>query len=268
MSTRVVNSTTERLTLKSRSNIWLYFPPGVLFIALGVAGIWWAGYTAKIQVQNGRLSYARDYFGFWRTFEQSWELNKIEKISVESVEFGIYASLEIFVMSPNGRCQLDLPASDGNQKKAIADELERARRGERRLYTRASSAWVPMSIMATACVGGGIVCWCLMETVTLDANAATQLVRIRRRRWLWPFATAISLRLDCLTSLQRQDVPWKTSSGYKVCYHLVFEDDDGGLQTLTSTPLFTEHSSAVFLSLVNTWLKQNLHRRLRRRSAR
>lgn len=263
MSTRVEKSTTEQLTLTARSNGWLYFPGGLLFIVLGAACFWLLGYTARIEVRDGRLGYARDYCGVWRTFEQSWELDSVERISIESVEFGIYASLEVFVLSQSERHALALPASDGQQKQTIVDQLERARRGERSRYEVESSAWVPGLILAITCVAGGIVCWSLMETVTLEADAARQLVRIRRRRVFWPVATTLSVSLDCLTSLQRQKVHWATNSGYKVCYHIVVEDDDGGLRTLTATPLFTEHSSAVFLSLVRTWLKQIRVRRRR-----
>ncbi len=263
MSTRVENSATERLTLTARSNGWLYFPAGLLFIALGVACFWLLGYSARIEVTEGRLRYARDYCGVWRTFEQSWELARIERISLESLEFGIYASLEVWVLSQSGHHPLALPASDGHQKQAIVDQLESARRGELSRYEVESSAWVPGLILAITCVAGGIVCWSLMETVTLEADAARQLVRIRRRRVFWPVAKTLSVSLDCLTSLQRQKVHWATNSGYKVCYHLVLADDDGGLRTVTSTPLFTEHSSAVFLSLVKTWLKQNRVRRRR-----
>lgn len=263
MSTRVEKSTTEQLTLTASSNAWLYFPTGMLFIALGVACFWLLGYTARIEVRDGRLSYTRDYCGVWRTFEQSWELGSVQRISIESIQFGVYASLEVFVLSQSERHPLALPASDGHQKQAIVDQLERVRRGERSRYEVESSAWIPALILAITCVAGGIVCWSLMETVTLDADAARRIVRIRRRRVFWPAATTLSQSLVCLTSLQRQEVYWATKSGNKVCYHIVFEDDDGGLRTLTATPLFTEHSSAMFLSLVRTWLKQNRVRRRR-----
>lgn len=266
MTTRVQMSTAERLILKSRSNGWLYIPAGFLFVGLGAICVWILGYTARIEVQDGRLSYARDYLGIWRTFEQSWELSEIERVSIESVEFGIYASLEVEVRSQSGHFQLALPAADGDQKENIATNLERARHGELGQYSSQSSTWVPALILAVFCVGGGIVCWSVMETVTLDADAVAQLVRIRHRRLFWPFATITSLPLECLHSLQRQVVHWETKSGYKVCYNILLQDDKGCLQTISATPLFTEHSSAVFLSLVKTWLKQHSHSRPRRRS--
>ncbi len=265
MATRVEICTVERLRLKSRCNGWLYFPAGFLLVLAGAICIWVLGYTARIQVQDGRLNYSHDYFGVWRTFEQSWTLDEIKKISVETLQFGIYASMEVHVYSHSGAHLLSLPAADGDQKEKIAAQLERASRGELNLYSTESSTWVPGLILAVACVGGGIICWSVMESVTLEADAVAQVVRIRRRRLLWPMATITSLPLECLANLQRQVVHWRTKSGYKVCYHILVKDKDGSVQTLSSTPLFTEHSSAVFLSLVKTWLKQHSRRRNRTR---
>lgn len=267
MATRVDISTTDLLRLKSRSNGWLYFPAGLLFVFLGAICIWVLGYTARIQVQDSRLNYSQDYCGVWRTVEQSWLLAEIEKVSVRTIQFGIYASLEVHVDCRGGQYLLALPAADGDQKEEIAALLERARKGEIHQYSTKSSTWVPGLILAVVGIGGGIVCWSVMETVTFEADAAAGAVRIRRRRLLWPIATSISLPLECLASLQRHVVHWGTESGYKVCYHILVEDNKGCLQTLSSTPLFTEHSSAVFLSLVKTWLKQHgLGRPVRRRT--
>lgn len=263
MATRVEICTVERLRLKSRSNGWLYFPAGFLLVLAGAICIWIMGYTARIQVQDGRLNYSHDYFGVWRTFEQSWTLDEIKKISVETLQFGIYASMEVHVYSNSGAHLLSLPAADGDQKKKIAAHLEQARSSKLSQYSTDSSTWVPGLILAVSCFGGGVVCWSVMESVTLEADAVAQVVRIRRRRLLCPIATITSLPLECLASLQRQVVHWRTKSGYKVCYQMLVKDNEGGVQTLSSTPLFTEHSSAVFLSLVKTWLKQHGRRRNR-----
>lgn len=264
MATRVEISTVERLRLTARSNGWLYFPAGCLLVLAGAICIWIMGYTARIQVRDGKLHYSHDYLGLWRTCQQSWTLDEIKKISVETLQFGIYASMEVHVYSNNGAHLLSLPAADGDQKEKIAAQLERARWGELSQYSTESSTWVPGLILAVACIGGGIICWSVMESVTLEADAVAQFVRIRRRRLLCPIATITSLPLECLTSLQRQVVHWRTKSGYQICYHILLEDNKGCLQTLSSTPLFTEHSSAVFLSLVKTWLKQ--HGRGRKRT--
>jgi len=263
MATRVEISTVALLRIRSRSNGWLYFPSGFLFMVLGAISIWVLGYTARIQVQDGRLSYSHDYFGVWRTFEQSWSLGEIERVSVETVRFGIYASMEVHVDSRGGQHRLSLPAADGDQKEEIAAQLERASKGGLSQYSTESSTWVPGLILAVVCIGGGMFCWSVMESVTFEADAVAQVVRIRRRRLLWPIATVTSLPLECLASLQRQVVHWRTKSGYKVCYHILLEDNEGCLQTLSSTPLFTDHSSSVFLSLVKTWLNQHSRRRNR-----
>jgi hypothetical protein len=265
MATRVEISTAERLRLKSRSNGWLYFPAGLLFVFLGSTCLWIMGYTARIQVQEGRLNYSQDYFGVWRTFERSWRLEELEKISVETLQFWIYASMEVHVYFHGGPHLLALPSADGDQKEEIAAQLERARRGELSQYSMVSSTWVPGLILAVCCFGGGIICWSVMETITFEADAVAQVVRIRRRRLLWPIATITLLPLGCLASLQRQVVHWRTKSGYQVCYHIILEDNEGCLQTLSTTPLFTDHSSSVFLSLVKTWLKQHGRRRNRTR---
>jgi hypothetical protein len=261
MATRVEISTVERLQLKARTNGWLYFPLGLLLVFLGSLCFWIMGYTARIQVQNGRLNYSQDYFGVWRTCYRSWSLAEVEKISVETLQYGIYASMEVFVYSQSGPYRLALPAADGDHKEEIAVQLERVLRGELGQYSAESSTWVPGLILATVCIAGRFLCWTVMESVTLEADSVARVVRIRRRRLLWPFTQVTSLPLECLARLQRQVAPSRTESGYEVCYHILVADNEGGLQTLSSTPLFTEHSSAVFLSLVKTWLKQHGRRR-------
>ena len=228
----------------------------ILFIAMGLIVIWLLGDVIRFHVSNKEIHYERVFLGAKVRKEFTIPVDDLTDLSLELKE-GFSPTYKITLHVEDELFEVDLPMSDGDEKRAIVDQLDAEFRkiDGTEHFDLEESGIIGAMLLGGACIVGGLFCLYFLQTVVVIANRTTGHLRIYRHRTLLPFGDRREIDLNKFQSIEAREITTTNSNEIiTVSYEVIIHWRGGKPLKIAHGPMFTEKSSAKLVELVENWM--------------
>src|SRR5690606_5172568 len=162
MKIDIVESNSQRLRVEIRTNAPLYVFFGLVFIVLGIWCMRQLAVEARIVVGQQLFTYSNTCLWIIDCGNVVAAAHDVRAVTM--VGHGIQVDL------PGGVYRLALPASDGDEKTAIARDLKAALARPGASYRHEEGAPIAGLLLGLVCIGGGLMILSVIQWVSLSAD--------------------------------------------------------------------------------------------------
>lgn len=243
--------TADFLKLELRPNGVILFLAGLLFVGAGIFTIRVLGHHSVVAVESGVLRYEKRSLGLRGVRGFTFPADEIAGISVELQDHG--HSFEIVVEAGGRSSPIPLVSVGGDDKRAIAAKLGEALSVEAGAYVYEEDGRVGALVVGGACLVGGLICWFVMQVVTISADRARGILVIHRRGRFLPRGKKRELRLEAIRGVRVKAETMNTMKQRVISYQ-VFIDLGSESVPVAMGPMFTDHSAEELRGRLVTWL--------------
>lgn len=246
----VVENNGERLQLQLATNVPLYLIFGALFVLMGLWCTRLLAVEASIVVEQQRFAYTQTCL---------WVLECGAVHAASSDVRGVsLVDHEIEVQLADGPHRLALPHSGGDEKSAIARDIEAALAQPAASFRHVEGSPLAGLSLGLVCIGGGLLILSAIQWITLTADRASGTLRLERRLLLWPRVNRHEIRLADLETVRVIPSTLRTGRHIVTSY-------SAGLQTrgqrpgdslrVSFLPMFTEGDATNLAQIILAWMR-------------
>ena len=260
MNIAVKENSPDKLRLTLHPTACFLVGGGALFTGLGLLVIWLLGDSVRLTVDEHEVRYQRLFLGQKIRKEFTIANEEISDITLELKE-GFSPTYKVTLHTTDQSFEVDLPMSDGDQKRALIDQLkaEIQEPGGRAGFTFEESGVIGGLLMGGACIVAGLICLYSLQTVVVTANREIGYLQIRRRRTLLPFGDQREIELEKFRSIKAKKHTTTNARGITTTsYQVVIRERGGGSLDVAHGPMFTEQSSTELVRLVENWVAERI----------
>lgn len=248
MKIDIVESNSQRLRVEIRTNVPLYVFFGLVFIVLGIWCMRQLAVEARIVVEQQLFMYTNTCL---------WIIDCGNAEAAAQDVRVTMAGHEIQVDLPGGVYRLALPASDGDEKTAIARDLKAALARPGASYRHEEGAPIAALLLGLVCIGGGLVILSVIQWVSLSADRDAGTLELTRRLRFRPRSRELKWDLADLDAVLVKPSTLKTGKHIVTSYSVLLQMRGPASRVpvgITFLPMFTERDAGKLARIVRTWM--------------
>ncbi|MEM9353314.1 MAG: hypothetical protein AAGA92_09900 [Planctomycetota bacterium] len=229
---------------------------GLALLCGGVGTVWALGCVTRIEVGSEGLAAEQLFLGRFAIERREAAATEIEAVNTKIYNYGISRSYEVNVVTSSDEFPIPVASLDGDQKAALAEQMQAALVGGSDLDYRSSTGlmWIGFALGAM-CLVGGYYCLAFLQTSTITVDRPAKQIEVANRRWLLPFRRrAETVALNQVDGFeQRVFRLGSRHSQLPESYFLSIRTKDSRRVRLADGPMFTEESASEVQKLLKQW---------------
>jgi hypothetical protein len=246
----VVENDSKRLHLTLTTNAPLYAIFGAMFVLMGLWCTRLLAVEASIVVEQQRFAYTQTCL---------WILDcGAVHSAVADVRDVSLVDHEIEVQLADGPHRLALPQSDGDEKVAIARDIEAALARPGTSFRHVEGSPLAGLLLGLVCIGGGLVILSAIQWVGLTADRTAGTLKVTRRLLLWPREKHLQIDLAVLDTVRVIPSTLRTGKHIVTSYSVALQARGQGIENslrVTFLPMFTEGDANELSRIIRAWIR-------------
>jgi hypothetical protein len=163
-------------------------------------------------------------------------------------------SFEIIIETTGESHKTYLTSVGGDEKREIAAKLLTALSVENGAYLYEEDGRAGALFLGGVCIVGGLICWLVMQVVTITADRDRGTFTIHCRSRILPRGKRREFPLEDIRRVRIVDETISTSKHRVVSYQVYLDVNDASVVPLAMGPMFTDDSAAALREQLVTWL--------------
>lgn len=212
--------------------------------------------SVTLEVNAEGLSYEEIRLWMRSANSFAFSADEIENVEIVVKDIGISRSLEIVVVAGGEAYDTTFPNADGDLKRALVEASLDTLSGAGEAFYHQDNGKVAGLLLGLVCIGGGLYCWNVIQSVTIVGDRAASTLRIRRSRRLLGRAERQSIPLDEITRVRVEAHTLDTGKLRTTSYQVEIALCEGEPVPVAYGPMFTEASAEELRSLLEGWLSE------------